>query len=147
MDDYYTTPEGFRLPKTLVFPDVRDFTELFTVDGAWDFATMNHRNGYAQPATPPEIRREGSSKVVGRFLATRNLQGVPHLVVTPTDLFLEMVYGEPEHLEFAFFDRVGFEAIYHESNNRVLLTASASGIIASRWLAYVDPATIPHPEA
>ncbi len=43
----------------------------------------------------------------------------------------------------AFFDHVGFEAIYHPANDRVLLVASASGILASRWLAYLDPATVP----
>lgn len=144
MTDTYTTPEGFELHKPLLFPEVTDFTELLHVDGAWDFETMNHRNGYAQPATPKEITREGWGKVVGRFCSVRIPGHRGHLVVTPTDQLLDLIYAdESESLNFAFFDRVGFEAIYHESTDRVLIVASASGIIASRYLAYVDPTTVP----
>lgn len=150
MGDTYTTPEGFELYKPLVFPDVRDFAELFTVERAWDFETMNHRNGDPQPDTPPNITRDGFTRWsgytdeinVGRFLATRNLPNVPHLMVTPTQMVLDVIFDR-DRLEFAFFDHVSWEAIYHERNDRVLVTASASRILATRWVAYIDPATIP----
>lgn len=156
--DTYKTPEGFDLYKPLIFPNVRDFTELLTVEGPWDFATMNHKSGYAQPTTPKDIGRGGfetdksgsffatsnADRTVGRFCSTRNLPGRGSLFVTPTDMLLRRIFAdESESLDFAFFDHVSFEAIYHESNDRVLVVASASGILASRWLAYVDPATVP----
>lgn len=153
----FKTPEGFDLYKPLIFPDVNDLADLFTVERPWDFATMNHRNGYPQPDTPkdlipsdflsnPKITNFGSARPVGRFLSVRNLPGRYHMQVTATPMLLEKIW-QSETLKgfgpFSFFDRVGFEAIYHESNDRVLVVASASGIIASRWLAYVDPATVP----
>lgn len=144
MNDRYTTPEGFTLPKPLVFPDVRHLGELLTVERPWDFATMNHRNGNPQADTPDDITREGYDRTVGRFLSVRNLPG-GHWMVTPTDLLLAAIYG-PERAfsePFVFFDRVGFQAIYHENNGRVLLVAQASGILASRWLAYLDAASMP----
>lgn len=145
--DTYTTPEGFDLPKPLLFPDVRDFADLFTAERPWDFATMNHRNGYAQPETPADLKRPApldDHKIVGRFMSVRRVPGAVNMLVTPTPLLLNRVWAdESESLDFAFFDRIGWEAIYHEANDRVLIVASASGIIASRWLAYVDPATVP----
>lgn len=154
MSGDYKTPEGFELYKPLIFPDVRDFSELFTFERAWDYATMNHKNGYAQPDTPKNIGRgyfetsrrgyfhpEGDSdKTVGRFMSTRDLD-LPSLMVTPTEKLLRKIFDDSN--DFAFFDHVSFEAIYHESNDRVLIVASASGIIASRWLAYINPATMP----
>lgn len=145
MHDTYRTPEGFELPRPLLFPDVRDFGELFTVERAWDFSTMNHKNGYPQPDTPEDLRRHPGDdhKVVGRFLATRRLEGVPNLMVTPMPLLLDKVWqDESEGLDFAFFDRIGWEAIYHEGNDRVLIVADASRIIASRWVAYVTPESV-----
>jgi hypothetical protein len=150
MTDNYVTPEGLELPRQLVFPDVRRLDELFTVEGPWDFDTMNHRNGRAQPATPREITREGSDKIVGRFMSwDRNradaLPGRRNMVVTPAPELLEVIYEcSAEHGEpFAFFDRVSFKAIYHPANDRVLIVADASQIIASRWLAYVTPDSVP----
>lgn len=140
MTDTYTTPEGFELSRPLLFPDVTDFADLFTFERFWDFATMNHKNGYPQADTPENITREGWDKEVTRFCSVRNLPGAAHMMVTPTALILDRIFA---YLDFAFFDRVGFELIYHERTNRVLVVASASGIIASRWLAYIDPATVP----
>lgn len=150
-DQTYTTPEGFDLYKPLLFPEVRDFNELFTVEGEWDFETMNHRNGYPQAATPEPLKWEQNPehREVGRFLSMRFVPGpgAPHLFVTPTQMLLDRIWNEGRWIDamddFAFFDRVEFEAIYHPGNDRVLIVASASSIIASRWLAYVDPATVP----
>lgn len=141
MRDTYTTPEGFELHRPLLLPDVRDFTEVLTVERPWDFATMNHRNGYPQAETPKEITREGFDRTVSRFCSTRNMDR-PHFQVTPTDRVLELIYSlDPEH--FAFFDTVSFEAIYHPANERVLILGSASQIIASRYLAYVTLESVP----
>lgn len=143
MIETYRTPEGFELPKPLLFPDVRDFGQLFTVERAWNFATMSHRNGRPQADTPEDLRRPApldDHKIVGRFLATRRMEGVPNLMVTPKPLLLDKIWqDESKGLDFAFFDRIGWEAIYHEGSDRVLIVASASGIIASRWVAYVTP--------
>jgi hypothetical protein len=142
--DTYTTPEGFELHRPLLFPDTHDFTELFTVERAWDFSTMNHRNGKAQAETPEEIRLS-QSRVVDRFCSVRNMNR-PHLMVTPTDALMERLRGDGETFDdFAFFDRIGFEVIYHAANGRALVIASANNIIASRYLAYVDPTTVPDP--
>lgn len=53
-----------------------------------------------------------------------------------------MWQDEEEGLDFAFFDRIGWEAIYHQSSDRVLIVANASGIIASRYVAYVTPESV-----
>ena len=140
-NETYATPEGFELYRPLIFPDARDFGELFEDVFPWNYATMNHRNGYPQPATPKDIEREGFERVVSHFCATRNLPKGRSLHVTPRATLLDRIFSDSN--DFAFFDRVSFEAIYHEKNNRVLITAQASGIIASRWLAYVDPTTVP----
>lgn len=148
MTDTYTTPEGFDLPRPLLFPDVRRFDELFTFERFWDFATMNHKNGYPQAETPQEITREGWDKTVSRFCAVKSIPNGYHMQVTPTALVLDRIYAdESEHLDFAFFDHVSFELIYHPNNDRVLVVADASQIIASRWLAYIDPASVPTREA
>ena len=138
-DRMYATPEGFELWKPLVFPDVRSFGELFTDVRPWNYDTMNHRNGYPQSETPENITREGYDREVTRFCATRLIPGGRSLLVTPTPVLLDALFSDG----FAFFDRISFEAIYHESNDRVLIVANASGIIASRYLAYIDPATVP----
>lgn len=138
MNDTYTTPEGFELYRPLLLPDARSFADVLTAERAWDFATMNHRNGYPQADTPAEIKLDGLERVVSRFCSVR-VPGRRNLQVTPTAATLELVRGDT----FAFFDRVEFEAIYHEANDRVLIVASASSIIASRYIAYVDPATVP----
>jgi hypothetical protein len=144
MTDTYTTPEGFELHRPLLFPDVRAFSDLFTFERFWDFATMNHKSGYPQAETPATITREGWEREVSRFCSVRNLPNGYHMQVTPTDMVLDRIYAdESEYLDFAFFDRVEFELIYHGSNNRVLVVADASQIIASRYLAYIDPATVP----
>src|SRR5690349_3401382 len=121
MTDTYATPEGFELARPLLFPDVRDFGELFEDVRPWNFETMNHRNGYPQAETPQDITREGWTKTVTHFCAIR---GGKSLHVTPTAMLLDRIYAdESEHLDFAFFDRVSFEAIYHERTDRVLIVA------------------------
>lgn len=139
MSDTYTTPEGFELYKPLLLPDVRRFEEILTADRVWDFNTMNHKNGYPQAETPKDIRLPGLERVVSRFCSVRNFPERYHMMVTPSDALLEVFTGD----RFAFFDRVGLELIYHESNNRVLVVASASQIIASAWVAYIDPESVP----
>ena len=139
MEQTYTTPEGFELYRRLLLPDARSFAEVLTAERSWNFATMNHKNGVRQAETPEEIKLLGLSRVVSRFCAVRNLPGRSHLQVTPTAATLALLEGD----EFSFFDRIGFEVIYHESNDRCLVTASASGIIASRWLAYIDAESVP----
>lgn len=139
----YRTPEGFELHRPLVFPDVRDFAELFTFERWWDYATMNHKNGYPQADKPENITREGFEREVSRFASVRHLPGRGSMMVTPTPLVLDATFSD----EFAFFDRVSFELIYHARTDRVLVVADASQIIASRYLAYIDPATIPTREA
>ena len=139
MTDTYTTPEGFELHKPLLMPDARSFADVLTAERAWDFATMNHKNGLPQAESPEDIRLPGLERIVSRFCSVRMAGHRNHLQVTPTDATLALLAGD----QFSFFDRIGFEAILHESNNRVLIVANASGIIASRWIAYVDPSTVP----
>lgn len=147
MSDTYTTPEGFPLYRPLMMPDAREFGEVLTAERAWDFETMNHRSGKRGPETPDEITVHGSpaslaypDRIVSRFCSVRNMPaGRGHMLVTPTEATLDVLRGD----EFQFFDRVGFEAIYHASTDRVLIVAGASGLIASRWLAYVRLDSVP----
>lgn len=145
-DTLYTTPEGFVLHKQLLLPDAHDFTDLLTAERRWDFATMNHYNGYPQADTPEEITdntRPYGDRPVSRFLSVNQFPGHYHLQITPTERLLEVLWSDV----VVFFTRIELSAIYHESNDRVLLTASATNIIASRWIAYLDPATVPTMEA
>jgi hypothetical protein len=139
MEQTYKTPEGFELYKRLLMPEARSFADVLTFVRPWDFATMSHKNGYPQADTPRDTPIPGTSRLVSHFCAVRNLEGRQHMQVDPTSELMALLETD----DFAFFDRVSFEAICHESNDRVLIVASASGIIASRWLAYVDPATVP----
>lgn len=139
MTDDYRTPEGFTLHRPLLMPDVRDFAEVLIAERRWNFATMNHKNGRPQTETPAEVEVPGRERTVSRFCSVRNLPGRYHMQVSPTTRTLELISSD----DFAFFDRVSFEAIYHPANDRVLIVADASQIIASRYLAYVDPATVP----
>jgi hypothetical protein len=139
-DQTYRTPEGFDLWKSLVFPDVRVFTDLFMIDGAWDFATMNHLNGIAGPERPADITRPGYERVVGRFCSVQHMDR-PHLVVTPSDEVLDYLFSDA----CGFWSHISFEAIYHESTDRVLVTAGDSAFISTRWLGYVTPESVPSP--
>lgn len=139
MNETYTTPEGFELYRPLLMPEARTFADVLIAERRWDFATMNHKNGYPQAETPEEIELPGLERVVSRFCSVRNLPFRHHLMVTPTPALLGILASD----QFAFFDRIGFEVIYHESNDRALIVASASQIIASRWLAYVDAESVP----
>jgi hypothetical protein len=147
MQDEYVTPEGFRLYRPLLLPDARRFDEVLTAEKAWDFATMNHRNGHAQPETPAVLRREHPNlrdwKIIDRFCSVE-APGRHHLQVTPTQQVVDLIWAEEtESLTFAFFERVGFKAIYHERNDRVLILASASNVSNSRYLAYVSLGSVP----
>lgn len=145
MRDTYPTPEGFELHRPLLMPDARAFTDVLTIERPWDFTTMNHRSGVAGPERYPDITRKDFEKTVSRFCSVRHMPDRPDrmaYVVTPTDAVLDLVFSlNPE--PFAFFDTVSWEAIYHRENDRVLILGSASRIIASRYVAYVDPATVP----
>jgi hypothetical protein len=147
MFDTYTTPEGFVLPHRLLMPGARRFEELFDTLGAWNYGS--------------DIREEGMrlsrSRFVSTFCAvhlglkrgTGLVDGSQHLRVTPTPDLLALLTPNQERFsrvdEFAFFDRISFEIIEHRSNGRALVIANASAIIASRWLAYIDPASVPDP--
>ena len=143
MTDTYETTEGFELHRPLLMPDATSFADVLTAERVWDFATMNHRNGEPQAGTPEEIELRGLERRVSRFCSVRNMPGRYHMQVTPTPALMELLKGDT----FAFFDRIEFQAIYHENRDRVLIIADASQIIASRYLAYVPLGTVPTPES
>ena len=162
-NDTYPTPEGFILPKPLVMPDMTDFNDLFFYERPWSFKTMNHHNGYAQPATPKDIEYPGAERSsfmtldgnvlrFSRFCSVRHmpsrtahlvpgwLDGCDSMMVTPKLETCEALLPQ-----FGFSYTVGWEIIWHERNDRCLVVASQIELISSRYVAYVKPDTIPVP--
>lgn len=138
-DEDYVTPEGFRLPRRLLLPDVRSFTDLYDVVRPWDFTTMNHVNGVRpRPDLVPDAVKIGNTGAeIGPFCAVRNLKR-PHFAVIAKPIVVEAV--KP----LIFSNTVlGTEVIFHERTGRALVVVSHQSIIASHWLAYIDPDTIP----
>lgn len=147
MTDTYKTPEGFELARKLLLPEVRSFSELFTVVRPWDHETMSHRSGVvAHPELVPEPAMIGNNEL-GPYLSFRN--GVPGhrdysgMAVQASRIVVEAI--EPRIVTDD--DHLSFQVIYHKERNRCLVIAEHNYIIGSHWLAYIDPATIPTGDA
>lgn len=138
----YTTPEGYVLPRPLLLPDVRDFAELLECLAPWDYDTMNHRSGVPGPARPEPVGCEGNE--LGPFCSV-DLGALGrssrHLAVRARPATVAALRG---HLFSG--DVLSFRVIGHVSSGRALVLAQHQSILADHWLAYIDPATIPHSE-
>jgi hypothetical protein len=140
--DYYT-PEGHYLPRPLLLPEVRDFTELLTFVRGWDHRTMSHTGGVVpRPEMVPQPVMIGQNEL-GPYCSFRN--DVPNhrdhsgCAVVATDLTVSVI--EPRIVTDD--DHLSFQVIYHKDRDRCLVIAKHGYIIGDHWLAYIDPATIP----
>lgn len=134
----YTTPEGHWLPKRLLLPDARSFTDVLTYIGEWDTSWTMTVEG--QRVAPRPVLVEGNE--VGPFCTTRNFpRRHRSLAVHPTEAVVaalaERVVTSDDHMHF--------ELVLHPHHDRALVIASHGHIIGDHWLAYIDPSTIPDP--
>lgn len=143
-DQMYETPEGFLLAKRLLLPDVRSFTELFTAVEPWSYSRMNHG-----PGAPEHTPHGGnfldefcSVRIFGR---TSNSDGNCHLRVKPTQATLDAVVSDAGFAGWGYY--MSWEVIEHSERGRCLVIANITQLISNRWLAYVDPASVPTPES
>jgi hypothetical protein len=139
MRDTYVTPEGFTLYKPLLLPDARTFDDVLELLAPWDHATMSPRNGALPPERPQPTRTvEGQS--FGPFCSVDLSQlsmVAQHLAVACRPATVLALAGR------TFTGSHSFRIIGHRSTRRALLLAEAEAILASYWLAYIDPATVP----
>ena len=147
-DRGYTTPEGFELHKPLLMPDARDFADVLTFVRTWDHRTMTHTSGVipSPELVPDPVIIDGNE--IGPFCSVTGPGGKRwSLAVTPTPATVEAIAGQLVTDD----DRLSFQVIYHPNRDRCLIILEHGQIIGSRYLAYVDPATVPgfevNPEA
>lgn len=138
----YTTPEGFELPRKILLPDVRTFEEVLTFVRPWDHATMSHTSGNVpEPALVPDPVKIGENEL-GPFCSFRNMpdrKAHTSAAVMATDLTVQAIAPRIVTDD----DRLSFQVIYHQANDRCLVLAEHNYIIGSHWLAYIDPASVP----
>jgi hypothetical protein len=163
LDDGYTTPEGYWLPRPLLLPDARSFSDVLEYCGEWtDFPRHPRTNaplvpvkpriidhGYSSGhyyATGTESPRRGNE--IGPYCTsdTRQIGGKAHrgIVVRATDAVIDVVTPRIVTPD----DCLSFQVIAHGNRGReprALVILSHGYIIGSHWLAYIDPGTIPAP--
>lgn len=141
-DEEYYTPEGHYLPRPLLLPDVRDFSELLEYVSEWDFATMSHLAGVPpQPDRRPAPVMIGDNEV-GPYCTVddgvKRHRGIAVIAKQPViDAVKNRIVTDDDHLSF--------KVIVHTERNRALVILDHGYIIGSHWLAYIDPTTIPAP--
>ena len=141
MTDTYTTPEGFTLPRPLLLPDARSFTDVLGYVREWDHATMSHNAGVVpRPDLRPEPAKIGDNEV-GPFCSIRLVDSRRSIAVRATQAVLDAVAPRIVTGD----DHLSFQIIEHKGTGRALVILEHGYIIGSHWLAYIDPATIPAP--
>lgn len=147
-DGYYVTPEGFALFKPLLMPDARSFSDVLTYVREWDYATMNARSGKVpHPELVPDSVRlteagmfGDNCNTIGPFCSIKSQRdGRRSIAVIVTQATIDALRGQLVTGD----DRLSLEIIEHPANGRALVIAQHSSILGSRWLAYIDPTTIP----
>lgn len=136
MTDTHTTPEGFELYRPLLMPDARSFGDVLEYVRDWDHSTMSHYKGEPGPGHIEDLEFEGNR--ITAFCSVR-MDGRHSMAVRPTPALLAALSGQLLPID----DSLAFEVIHHETNNRCLILISHNQIIGSRYLAYVDPSTVP----
>lgn len=146
MSETFRTPEGFDLPKPLLLPDVRDFTDLFEVVREWDFATMSAISGVVPRPDLVPIPPRVDELNIGPFLSL-NVDGVKRsLAIRATPLVVNALAEPSDTFTTIRHDgQISFELIEHKANGRVLVVANHNALARSQYVAYIDPANIPAP--
>lgn len=151
MTDVYVTPEGFELPRALLLPAARTFSDVLEYVRPWDFATMNHTGG---KVPRPDLRPDpviiggnefGAGNEVGPFCSVDlSALGMSsrHLAVIARPAVIDVITPRLVTSD----DHLSFKIIGHVKSGRALVILDHGYIIGSHWLAYIDPATIPYAE-
>jgi predicted RNA methylase len=135
------TSEGFVLARALLLPDARRFEELFDYHGEWHTPTDGaHVAAYARTLPAPG----GKPNTLGPY-CTIDLHevglGPAHraIIVRANDTVVNalaesIVVGD---------DTLYFRIAADSDSDRALVVVRHNRISGLRWLAYIDPATIP----
>lgn len=121
--------------KPLVFPDVRSFGELFEGYAPWN-STLSRRS---TPQAFPPVKVEGAKGSIGPYLV---VSGGEHrsMAVKPNQAVIDYIVSNM--FSILSDDTIYFEIVIRDENE-ALVTAKYNKIIGSRWLALIDPKTIP----
>lgn len=120
----------------LVFPNLTRLADLFDEVREWEKDAPDLRP--VQKLTPG--RR--ASAVVGNYCIVRGLNGhEPGLQVRASEMLVTWLRANMIDVDY---DRFHFGLVDH-GNGFALLYVSYGQIIGSRWLAYIESATIPAP--
>lgn len=143
-DATFPTPEGFALPKPLKMPFAMAWGDLFE-DGAvpWDHATMSARNG-SRPRTAPDPQIVDGNEV-GPFCWVK-LDQIGRRGQSLAVRARREVLDAVRHRFVSNDDRMSWQVIAHKHSGRALVILKFGQISGGVWVAYIDPATIPHQE-
>jgi hypothetical protein len=127
----------FSAEKKVAFPDERDFRVLFPESSVFDFDNRNTRQSW----TVSEIDRNGVKLNIRSFCsvsdARKNAMHRNPMNVQPSQAVLDYLAAA-----LVVSGTISFEVVIR-SRKEALIVAQYSEIIGSRWLALVDPKTVP----
>jgi hypothetical protein len=114
--------------KPLAFPDVHDFHQLFTHVGPWSYSAKEQ---------PPGVHSGGN--VIGPFLTVSGRDTDRRSYAVKPSAAVVSWLGSNLVVKG---DRIYFEVIVR-SPSSALVVAKHNKILGDRWLALIDPSTIP----
>lgn len=106
--------------KQIAFPGLSDFNQLFEV------------------IDEPKTWKHGDLSVIGSFLHVKR-DNYQSMQVKPSKEVLDWIR---DHMISVDYDTIVFQIVVHDDSN-ALVVAHYGQIIGSRYLAYIDAATIP----
>lgn len=129
----------FSSEKKIAFPNERDFRKLFPEVTGFDLSDRNTRQSW----TIAEIcNSHGAALTIRSFCsvndARKNAMYRNPMNVTPSQAILDYLAGA-----LVVSGTISFDVVIR-SAKEALIVAQYSEIIGSRWLALVDPKTVPN---
>lgn len=118
--------------KPLAFPHVRSFHDLFSSARPWRSSDLQGRGA--------KVGKGREANTVGHYLVMSGRGGHESFYVTPTSMVTDYIASNM----LAIGDRLHFEIV--NRSDGALVIVSHGKILGSRWLAMVDPSTLPPPE-
>lgn len=125
-------------PQPVAFPEAKRFSDLFV-----------RATAHKAPDAPAPVpwtftdnwgRRPVQRTIdIGPYCSMRTPEGFDALSVEPTQAVVDFI--KVAMLPTAH-DTIGFEIVFRDDGTALVL-ARNNQIIASRWLAYIDAATVP----